>query len=72
MFARLRHGGVATTVMLMDLTRHDARAEGDGSLARDEAVSLGLPGMKLLPAFVAWANEPCAGLEFAEPLAGAG
>jgi hypothetical protein len=56
-------------VVLKGLTPHGARVEGTSSLARDEAVSLALPGMKPLLAFVAWANEHCAGLEFTEPLA---
>ena len=72
MFARFRHGLSTTTVVLKDLTPHGARVEGTGSRTRDEAVSLALPGMKPLLAFVAWANEHCAGLEFAEPLAQAG
>jgi len=72
MFARFRCGIATTTVMLKDLTRQGARIEGIGALARDEAVSLTLPGTKPLLAFVAWTNEHCAGLEFAEPLPQAG
>jgi len=72
MFARLRCGIARSTVVLKDLTRLGARIEGVGPLERDEAVSLALPGMKPLLAFVAWANEHCAGLEFAEALPEAG
>ena len=69
MFARFRCGITTTTVMLRDLTPSGARIEAVGRLARDEAVSLALPGMKPLLTFVAWANDHGAGLEFAEPIA---
>lgn len=68
MLARFRSGVATTTVMLKDLTCGGARIEGIGHLGRDEAVSLGLPGMRPLLAFVAWSNDHGAGLEFAEPL----
>jgi hypothetical protein len=54
--------------MLKDLTPFGARIEGIGQLETDEAVSLALPGCRPSMAFVAWANDHCAGLEFAEPL----
>lgn len=69
MLARFRRDVSSSTVMLKDLTRHGARIEGVGALGADEAVSLALPGCRPLLAFVAWANDHCAGLEFAEPLA---
>ncbi|MAC58319.1 MAG: hypothetical protein CMH85_08585 [Novosphingobium sp.] len=68
MMARFRRGVVSSTVMLKDLTRFGARIEGVGQLETDEAVSLALPGCRPALAFVAWANDHCAGLEFADPL----
>lgn len=68
MFAHLQRGASRITVMLKDLTRHGARIEGISGLGEDEAVSLALPGCKPKLAFVAWSNDHCAGLEFAEPL----
>lgn len=68
MMAKFRRDVTSSTVMLKDLTRFGARIEGVGPLERDEAVSLALPGCRPSMAFVAWANEHCAGLEFAEPL----
>ncbi|MCX7864166.1 MAG: hypothetical protein N2423_03875 [Novosphingobium sp.] len=68
MFARLRCGMTTKTVLLKDLTRHGARIEGIGPFERDEAVSLTLPGRRPLIAFIAWSNQHCAGLEFAEAL----
>jgi hypothetical protein len=68
MLARIRRDTSTTTVMLKDLTRDGTRIEGIGGLVRDEAVSLGLPGMRPLLAFVALSNGHGAGLEFAEPL----
>ncbi|KHK89715.1 hypothetical protein LK12_20955 [Novosphingobium malaysiense] len=68
MMARFRRGLVSSMVMLKDLTRFGARIEGVGQLETDEAVSLALPGCRPSMAFVAWANDHCAGLEFAEPL----
>ncbi|HKR91379.1 hypothetical protein [Novosphingobium sp.] len=68
MMAKFRRDLVSTTVLLKDLTRFGARIEGVGQLELDEAVSLALPGCRPSMAFVAWANEHCAGLEFAEPL----
>lgn len=68
MMARFRRDLASSTVMLKDLTPFGARIEGIGQLQTDEAVSLALPGCRPAIAFVAWANEHCAGLEFAEPL----
>ena len=68
MFAHLQRDAHRFTVMLKDLTRHGARIEGVSGLVEDEAVSLALPGRKSALAFVAWSNEHCAGLEFADPL----
>ena len=68
MFAGLRCGIATNTVMLKDLTRHGARIEGVAGLVAEQPVSLVLPGRRPLIAFVAWANDHCAGLEFAEPL----
>jgi len=68
MLARFRRDVSSSIVMLKDLTRFGARIEGVGALGPDEAVSLALPGCRPSLAFVAWANEHCAGLEFAEPL----
>jgi hypothetical protein len=68
MLAKFRRGLVSVTVMLKDLTRFGARIEGVGLLEPDEAVTLALPGCRPAMAFVAWSNEHCAGLEFAEPL----
>lgn len=68
MMARFRRDLASSTVMLKDLTPYGARIEGIGALQIDEAVSLALPGCRPAIAFVAWANEHCAGLEFAEPL----
>ncbi|EJL20987.1 hypothetical protein [Novosphingobium sp. AP12] len=70
MMARFRRDITSTTVMLKDLTRFGARVEGVGALEVDEMVTLSLPGCRPSLAFVAWANEHCAGLEFVEPLAG--
>jgi hypothetical protein len=70
MLAKFRRDLVSSTVILKDLTRFGARIEGVGRLDPDEAVSLALPGCRPAMAFVAWANDHCAGLEFAEPLAG--
>jgi hypothetical protein len=70
MMARFRRDITSTTVMLKDLTRFGARVEGVGALEVDEMVALSLPGCRPSLAFVAWANEHCAGLEFVEPLAG--
>ena len=71
MLAHLRHGVTRATVMLKDLTRNGARIEGVRGLAEDEAVALALPGRQPSLAWVAWANDHSAGLEFAEPLPGA-
>lgn len=68
MMARFRRDLTSSTVMLKDLTPFGARIEGIGQLEIDEAVSLALPGCRPAMAFVAWANDHCAGLEFAEPL----
>ena len=68
MFAHFQRGASRITVMLKDLTHNGARIEGVIGLEQDEAVSLALPGCKPKLAFVAWANDHCAGLEFAEPL----
>lgn len=68
MMAKFRRDLVSSTVMLKDLTRFGAKVEGIGLLETDEAVSLALPGCRPSMAFVAWANDHCAGLEFAEPL----
>ncbi len=68
MLARFRRGVASTTVMLKDLTPLGARVEGVGLLESEEVVSLTLPGCRPAMAFVAWANEHCAGLEFLEPL----
>lgn len=68
MMARFRRDLASSTVMLKDLTPYGARIEGIGALQIDEAVSLALPGCRPVIAFVAWANDHCAGLEFAEPL----
>ncbi|MCJ2179971.1 hypothetical protein [Novosphingobium album (ex Hu et al. 2023)] len=68
MMARFRRDLASSTVMLKDLTPFGARIEGIGPLQTDEAVSLALPGCRPAIAFVAWANDHCAGLEFAEPL----
>ncbi|GGZ00638.1 hypothetical protein ACFSTD_03915 [Novosphingobium colocasiae] len=68
MLAKFRRDLATSTVMLKDLTRFGARIEGIGQLETDEAVSLYLPGCRPSMAFVAWANDHCAGLEFAEPL----
>lgn len=68
MLARFRRGVGSTTVMLKDLTPLGARVEGVGLLEPEEVVSLTLPGCRPAMAFVAWANEHCAGLEFLEPL----
>jgi len=68
MMAKFRRDIASSTVLLKDLTRFGARIEGVGPLERDEAVSLALPGCRPSIAFVCWANEHCAGLEFAEPL----
>lgn len=71
MIAKFRRDLATSTVMLKDLTRFGARVEGVGQLQTDEAVSLALPGCRPAMAFVAWANDHCAGLEFAEPLGSA-
>lgn len=63
-----RMAGRRTTVMLKDLTCGGTRIEGIGDLQEDEAVSITLPGCKPMLAFVAWAREHSAGLEFAVPL----
>ena len=68
MVARLRLGISTITVILTDLTRHGARIESIGNLEPDDAVSLSLPGMRPMLAFVAWSKEHGAGLEFSEPL----
>jgi hypothetical protein len=70
MLAKFRRDLVSSIVMLKDLTRFGARVDGVGKLSADEAVSLALPGCRPSMAFVAWSNEHCAGLEFAEPLDG--
>lgn len=69
MLAHFRRDIAATTVMLKDLTPFGARVEGIGALELDEFVTLSLPGCRPSLAFVAWANEHCAGLQFIEPLA---
>lgn len=68
MVARLRLGISTFTVILSDLTRQGARIESIGNLELDDAVSLSLPGMRPMLAFVAWSKEHGAGLEFGEPL----
>lgn len=68
MIARFRRDIASSSVMLKDLTRFGARIEGVGLLEPDEAVSLALPGCRPSMAFVCWANDHCAGLEFAQPL----
>jgi hypothetical protein len=70
MMARFRRDIASSTVMLKDLTCFGARVEGVGALEVDEMITLSLPGCRPSLAFVAWANEHCAGLEFVEPLAG--
>jgi hypothetical protein len=71
MLAHLNRGGQRSTVMLKDLTCGGARIEGIAGLQEDEAVALALPGCKPSLAFVAWAGERVAGLEFAVPFEGA-
>ena len=44
-----------------------ARIEGVAGLVPDEAISLSLPGCRAQLAFVAWAGDHCAGLEFGSP-----
>lgn len=68
MLAHFSRGAGRSTVMLKDLTCGGARIEGLSGLLPDEAVSLSLPGCKAQLAFVAWAGDHCAGLEFAAPL----
>ncbi|AIT80182.1 hypothetical protein [Novosphingobium pentaromativorans] len=70
MLAKFRRNFVSSTVLLKDLTRFGAKVEGVGRLCTDEAVSLALPGCRPSMAFVAWANDHSAGLEFADPLDG--
>lgn len=70
MLAHFNHGGQRSTVILKDLTCGGARIEGIPGLEVDEAVALTLPGCKPTLAFVAWAGEHAAGLEFAMPLEG--
>jgi len=66
--AHFRKDISSVTVVLRDLSSRGARVEGVAGLKRDEAVSIGLPSTKPRMAFVAWASEQSAGLEFAEPL----
>jgi hypothetical protein len=68
MLAHLRHDALTSTVVLRDMTPRGARVDGFAELAEDESVDLFLPGMKPIIAFVIWANEHCAGLEFADSL----
>jgi len=68
MVAHLRLGISTITVMLSDLTRYGVRIDGVGNLVPEDAVSLTLPGMRPMLAFVAWSKEHGAGLEFGEPL----
>ena len=68
MMAHLRHDLANFTVLLKDLSQSGARVEGVSGLSADQPVALSLPGRKPALAFVAWANEHCAGLEFANPL----
>lgn len=68
MLARFSRGAGWSTVMLKDLTCGGARIEGIAGLLPDEAVSLCLPGCRSQMAFIAWAGDHCAGLEFAAPL----
>lgn len=68
MLAHFSRGAGRSTVMLKDLTCGGTRIEGVSGLLMDEAVSLTLPGCKPMLAFVAWASDHCAGLEFAAPL----
>lgn len=68
MLVHFSRGAGRSTVMLKDLTCGGARIEGLSGLLPDEAVSLSLPGCKAQLAFVAWAGDHCAGLEFAAPL----
>lgn len=70
MLAHFSHGGQRSTVMLKDLTCGGARIEGIPGLEVDEAVALTLPGCKPNLAFVVWAGDHAAGLEFALPLEG--
>lgn len=70
MLAHLNRGGQRSTVMLKDLTCGGARIEGIAGMQEDEAVALALPGCKPALAFVAWAGERAAGLEFAVPFEG--
>lgn len=68
MLAHFRKDIASITVILRDLSLSGARIEGIAGLRRDEAVSIGLPSSKPRMAFVAWAREQSAGLEFAEPI----
>lgn len=68
MLARFRRGVISTTVVLKDLTPFGAKVEGIGPLEADEVVTLTLPECRPTLAFVAWANDHGAGLEFVQPL----
>lgn len=68
MLAHFSRGTGWSTVMLKDLTCGGARIEGVAGLVPDEAISLSLPGCRAQLAFVAWAGDHCAGLEFGSPL----
>ncbi len=68
MMAHFRHDVMTVTVMLKDITPHGAKIEGVGRLEKDTAAFLVLPGLAPKLAFVAWATDHAAGLEFAEPL----
>lgn len=68
MIAHFRRNLANNAVMLKDLTCFGAKIEGIGHMEPDEAVSLTLPGCRPMLAFVAWADDHSAGLEFADPL----
>lgn len=65
---RCKCGLLRSTVMLKDMTRHGARIEGIGQQRVGESVTLLLPGLPAVTAFVIWSDPATSGLEFLTPL----
>lgn len=65
---RCKVGLIRSTVMLKDMTMHGARIEGIGLQREGESITLLLPALPAVTAFVAWSQPMASGLEFLHPL----
>ena len=65
---RCRRGVVRSTIMLKDMTTHGAKIEGLADLHIDEPLTLLLPDLQPMEAYVTWSSGHSAGVEFGNPL----